>query len=192
MTWRKRFVSGNGARNRAPSLLPPRENRRRVAANAALSESCFRHPGRGCCTFFTFRICLLLFAPAAKLSIFPDDHLQSRVDDVVWGALNEDGVLLDGLRDRVLQLVFAFHHRGRFIDDRHGFSFAVFVATWTRACVLCVSISSRRLGWSDAHGFRGNVSGVAPAQPGFLSASKINRRAKRNLCAPHNFRSPWR
>src|SRR5260221_13146654 len=117
--------------NRTPSPLPPRENRRRVDASAALSESCFRHPGRGC-TLFAFRVCLPLLAPAAKLSGLPDDHLQSRVEDVVWGALNEDGVLLDGLRDRVLQLVFAFHHRGRFIVDRHGFSFQGLLS-WARA-----------------------------------------------------------
>src|SRR5882724_8866911 len=67
--------------------------------------------------------CLLLLAPATEVGISPKHHLERGVHHMIRRAGDERRVLLDGHRDWLLQLVLAFHHLWRFVDDRHVFSF---------------------------------------------------------------------
>lgn len=133
-------------------------------------ESCTRRLRRSV-TILLFRRRLLLLSPATKLHISPNHHLQSGVDDMIGRTLDKGGTLLDGERDRFLQFVFAFHHFGRLVNDRHGFSFPSLLDAGN---TYKDRVFPSSLGWSDPHGFRGNESGVAPGQPGVFPASKLN------------------
>src|SRR5579859_207526 len=161
------WTRGMAPGSRAPSPCPPRADRQRSAWRGGCAGSCPRRPYCGV-TILPVRLRLLLLAPAAELHVSPNHYLQRGVDDVVWRTLDEGGVLLDSDRDRFLQLVFALHHLRWFVNYGHSvllfFLFLIGVTghgenTWE------LSLPSS-LGWSDRHGFRGNESGVAPAQPG--------------------------
>src|SRR6266581_263091 len=106
--------------SRAPFPLPPREDTRGSVLRAEFAASCPRRLGSGM-AILLFRGRLLLLTPPPELGVSPDDHLQGRVDDVVRRALDERRVLLNGHCNRLLQFVFALHHLGRFVNDRHKF-----------------------------------------------------------------------
>src|SRR5262249_28120407 len=108
--------------NRAPFRWPPQGFQRGSASRVASFESRSRRLCRSV-TVFLFTGRLLLLAPAPEVSVSPKHHLKSRIDDVIWCALNERRVLLDGHGDGFLQLIFTFHHLWWFVDDRHEFSF---------------------------------------------------------------------
>jgi hypothetical protein len=114
-----------------------------------------------------------LLAPAAELHISPNHHLQCGIDDVIRCALDKGGVLLDGNRDRLLQLVFALHHFRRLVNDGHDFSFLI--SRWpygTRAKHMVNRDFPCSLGWSDRHGSRGNEVGSLQPIPVFCLRPK--------------------
>src|SRR5207253_2082876 len=151
---------------------PLREGRRGRVSNGGFVGSCPRRLRRG---MYILPVCLRLLAPAAELHISPNHDLQCGIDDVIRRALDEGRVLLDGDRNRFLQFVFALHHLGRLINDRHDFSFLISSwPYWTRAKHMVNRAFPCSLGWSDRHGSRGNEVGSPPAHSGGLPASKLN------------------
>jgi hypothetical protein len=113
---------------------------------------------------------------------------------VIRRALDEGRIPLDGNCDRFLQFVLALYHLRRFINDRHDFSFLpyFFLSLLDAGKTQHEQRIILFTGLERPPRFPWQRSGVAPAQPGVLPASKINCRAMRNLCAPNNFRSPQR
>src|SRR5882724_3683584 len=108
--------------NKAPFRWPPQGCRRGSASRGGFFGSRSRRLRSGR-AFFAFRRGLLLLAPATEVGISPKHHLERGVHHMIRRAGDERRVLLDGHRDWLLQLVLAFHHLWRFVDDRHVFSF---------------------------------------------------------------------
>src|ERR1700682_3753371 len=104
-----------------------------------------------------------------------DHDLQCGIDDVIRCTLDEGRVLIDGNCDWLLQFVFALHHLGRLINDRHDFSFLISSwPYWTRAKHMVNRVLSLFTGLERPLRFPWQGSGVAPAHSGGLPASKLN------------------
>src|SRR5215472_16185146 len=180
--------------SRAPFPCPPRANRRTRASRGEFAGSCScRLSGR--VTILPFGLRLLLLAPAAEFCVSPNHHLQRGVDDVIRGTLDEGRIFFYCKCDWLLQFVFALHHLRWLVNDGHWSSPLLSFSSWPYWDAGQIHRQQRLslfAGLERPPRFPWQRSGVAPAQPSVLPASKIDRRARRNLCALHNFRSPQR
>src|SRR5579871_2761275 len=113
-------AAGMALRNTAAFPSRPRADKKRSAGIAERAASGLHAL---CRRTFWLGVCLL-FPPTPEFPVFPDDHTQRRIDDMIRSALDKGRVFFDRLRNGFLQLVFAFHHFGWLADDGHGFSFS--------------------------------------------------------------------
>ena len=121
---------------------------------------------------------LLLLSPIHEVLVLPQQHLQRGIDDVIRGAVNKGGVLLDHESNRLFQLVLALHVLRGFVDDRNMFPRLPFFPLTGRGrnTSQTVPLPVCRAG-ATARFFgqpKAPKSGVAPAHPSVLPASKLN------------------